>query len=145
MGTGTHLHAKWSDERFTGALLPHLFGARKITFVTTPANVIDEIVQIVTNDDTMLEFIKKHSSNPITVHKPRNRVAVNNPKPLEIKSKGEVAASAKKYTGAKNVKIVSCKKCGYTSQIQTEHCMRQGHYVTKDKPVKQISNTQRPA
>ncbi|VDO62346.1 unnamed protein product [Heligmosomoides polygyrus] len=47
---------------------------------------------------------------------------------LEAREKVETFVS--ECMSVKDVKVVSCKKCGYTAQRQSDLCMRQGHCVT---------------
>uniref|UniRef100_A0A0K0DNB4 Protein MCM10 homolog n=1 Tax=Angiostrongylus cantonensis TaxID=6313 RepID=A0A0K0DNB4_ANGCA len=55
---------------------------------------------------------------------------------LEQAEKVETFAS--ECMAVKNVRVVSCKKCGYTAQKQSELCMREGHYVTKGTAEKRF-------
>ncbi|VDM51678.1 unnamed protein product [Angiostrongylus costaricensis] len=55
---------------------------------------------------------------------------------LEQTEKVETFAS--ECMAVKNVRIVSCKKCGYTAQKRSELCMREGHYITKGTAEKRF-------
>lgn len=73
-------------------------------------------------------LLKRKSIHDKDANKAQGLEAQKHLDSLEAREKVETFVS--ECMSVKDVKVVSCKKCGYTAQRQSDLCMRQGHCVT---------------
>ncbi|PIO66615.1 Mcm10 replication factor [Teladorsagia circumcincta] len=73
-------------------------------------------------------LLKKKSMHDSQANKAQGIMAQKHLDTLEAKEKVETFVTS--CMSVKDVKVVSCKKCGYTAQRQSDLCMREGHFIT---------------
>ncbi|KAK5968173.1 Primase zinc finger, partial [Trichostrongylus colubriformis] len=81
-------------------------------------------------------LLKKKSMHDTEANKAQGIMAQKHLDTLEAKEKVETFVT--ECMSVSNVKVVSCKKCGYTAQRQSELCMREGHCVTRTTAEKRF-------
>ncbi|KAK6048638.1 Mcm10 replication factor, partial [Cooperia oncophora] len=81
-------------------------------------------------------LLKKKSMHDKEANKAQGIMAQKHLDALEAKEKVETFVT--ECMSVKDVKVVNCKKCGYTAQRQSDLCMREGHCITRTTAEKRF-------
>ncbi|PAV80577.1 hypothetical protein WR25_19119 [Diploscapter pachys] len=88
-------------------------------------------------DDTKLEeLLKRRPKSYAAVQEAQNEELQTRLNKMEEREKLETFMNS--TTSVKNVKVVTCKECGYTAQSASEFCKNKGHSLTWSKAEKRF-------